>query len=212
MPVIVDIVADSSTRILVWQISEPEQELRSMLLLDERELAFLASIKVLMKRMQWLASRVLIRKIINTSEFILLNKTWNGQPVLSELGHHVSISHCGNYAAVIISKTSRVGIDIEIITDRVMGIRHKFISEQEKLWIQNNDDALQTLIIWSAKETIFKWYGKGQVDFRRNIFLGRFEVSQNGIIEALFRNEQVTQPIVLNYCICNSYVLTWLID
>ncbi len=212
MPVIEDIVADSSTRILVWHITEQEHELQSRLQLNQSELQQIESIKVSLKRLQWLASRVLIRTIVNTPEFILMNKTSNGQPVLTELGHHVSISHCGHIAAVIVSKKSRVGIDVEEMTDRIKSIRHKFIGEQEMTWMYNKSEMLKTLLVWSAKETVYKWYAIGQVDFRRNIFLEKFEQSQNGIIEAIFRNDKLTKPLLIQYRCYSNFVLTWVID
>jgi 4'-phosphopantetheinyl transferase EntD len=181
-------------------------------LLNQTEQAHLDSIKVELKRLQWIASRVLIRTIINTPEFILLNKTSNGQPVLTELGHHVSISHCGHIAAVIISKSSRVGVDVEEITQRINAIRHKFIGEQEMTWLFDQSETLKTLLVWSAKETVYKWYAVGQVDFRRNIFLEKFEVSKNGMIEAIFRNDKITKPLLIHYRCYAGFILTWVID
>lgn len=212
MPVIEDISANEHTRVMVWFINEPEAELKAQLQLSAEELTHLESIRVEQKRLQWLASRILIRIMVDSPKFILMHKTNNGQPVLTELGYHVSISHCGNYAAVILSKTSRVGIDVEEITDRVLSIRHKFIGEQEMMWLFNEKDTMRTLLVWSAKETIYKWHAKGQVDFRRNIFLENFDLSQNGIISAVFRKAEETRPLLVNYRCYPDFVLTWLID
>ncbi len=212
MPIIEDIIADAHTRIMVWYITEPEKELQNLLQLNPEELHYIESVKVIQKRLQWLASRVLVRTIINTPEFIMMHKSPNGQPILTELGHHISISHCGQYAAVIISKISRVGVDVEEINERVMNIRHKFIGEQEQMWLFDNTDVLRALLVWSAKETVYKWYALGQVDFRRNIFIEKFEISQNGIMEAVFRNATQTKPLYIQYRCYQNFVLTWVID
>ena len=50
---------------------------------------------------------------------------------LPEEQYHFSISHCGNYAAAIVSSTQRVGIDIEIPTPKVLRITHKYLHPDE---------------------------------------------------------------------------------
>src|SRR6185436_14974648 len=86
------------------------------------------------------------------------------KPYLPGEQYHFSISHCGDYAAAIVSSTHRVGIDIEIPSDKVQRISHKFIHANEDRWLvaiqgqlQSSTSELQT-ILWSAKEAIFKWY------------------------------------------------------
>jgi 4'-phosphopantetheinyl transferase EntD len=34
-------------------------------------------------------------------------------------------------------------------------------------------------LLWSAKESVYKWYGAGEVDFRRDILLSELDVSEN---------------------------------
>ncbi|MFX6226067.1 hypothetical protein ABTF68_21555, partial [Acinetobacter baumannii] len=41
------------------------------------------------------------------------------KPYLPDEQYHFSISHCGRFAAAIVSSDKRVGIDIENITERV---------------------------------------------------------------------------------------------
>lgn len=212
MPVIDDITADANTRIVLWHIIEDEVFFKSGLQLDRSELSQLQVIKSELKRKQWLASRLLIRMIIDSPGFIRLNKLPSGQPVLSDLDHRVSISHCGYYAAVIISRTSSVGIDIEVQADRILAIQHKFIGEQEYQWAGDLHNRLRSLIIWSAKESIFKWYAAGQVDFRKHIMIYPFESEEQGSIHALFSNGQVERSLKLNYRCYHDLVLTWLID
>jgi phosphopantetheinyl transferase len=114
------------------------------------------------------------------------------KPFLQNEEYHFSISHCGNYAAAIVSSINRVGVDIELITPKVEKIKHKFLSEEE--WkrasrgfhsrLLTPDSELQTLntqlptpssrlltTLWSCKEAIFKWYGNGEVDFKKHMQL-----------------------------------------
>jgi 4'-phosphopantetheinyl transferase EntD len=54
-----------------------------------------------------------------------------------------------------------------------MAMKHRL----EKYASQSGSDSMlakQTLI-WSAKESIYKWYGEGLVDFRRHMILQEFK-------------------------------------
>jgi phosphopantetheinyl transferase len=98
------------------------------------------------------------------------------KPYLVDEKYHFSISHCGNYAGVIASNSHRVGIDIELISPRIYNIFHKFVNEDEKVFLKEWEPLTQmhlqlTTILWSAKEALFKWYGLGQVDFKEHMQL-----------------------------------------
>jgi phosphopantetheine--protein transferase-like protein len=106
------------------------------------------------------------------------------KPYLPGEQYHFSISHCGDYAAALVSSNHRVGIDIEIPSPRIHSIARKFLSEKEKTYLKTDDklfleqwslkEKAETeflTFLWSAKESIFKWYGKGQVDFSSHMSL-----------------------------------------
>ena len=79
-----------------------------------------------------------------------------------------------------------MGVDIELITPKIERIRHKFLEENEYHLAKTNwplstnktvdasasDQSLQTLL-WSAKESIYKWFGEGLVDFRQHMQLNQ---------------------------------------
>src|SRR4029079_12821921 len=99
------------------------------------------------------------------------------KPFLPAEQYHFSISHCGDYAAAIVSRTQRVGVDIEMPVDKIMKIQGKFTREQEFTMLKSQfsgfnaqsikedplaelqaPDSRLTTLIWSAKEAVFKWY------------------------------------------------------
>jgi phosphopantetheinyl transferase len=61
----------------------------------------------------------------------------------------------------------------------------------------------RTALFWSAKESVFKWYGKGQVDFRRDI---RLDWNETGLI-CDFRPAEIRLPV--RYILFDDLVLTW---
>ena len=128
------------------------------------------------KRLQHLAGRYLLPTLFEDYplEEILIADT--KKPFLEGEKYHFSISHCGNYAAAIASDHQRVGIDIELVTPRIKSIGPKFLNDDEKLFLKNYEHLPSlhlelTTILWSVKESLFKWHGEGQVDFRNHIQL-----------------------------------------
>ena len=68
----------------------------------------------------------------------------------------------------------RVGVDVEKASPTIEKIRNKFLSEQETAiafeGIEKSGHRLRQLtLFWSAKESIFKWYSLGQVNFKEHI-------------------------------------------
>jgi phosphopantetheinyl transferase len=126
------------------------------------------------KRLQHLAGRFLLQFLFPDFPYHLIQLADTRRPYLPNEEYHFSISHCGDYAAAIVSKTSRVGIDIEIPTQRIIRIKDKFLSPQEKTGWQADDlkpDIISLTLLWSCKEAVFKWYGNGGIDFSDHIQL-----------------------------------------
>lgn len=95
------------------------------------------------------------------------------KPFLIASDYFFSISHCGNYAAAIVSQRQQVGIDIEIPKIQIENVQHKFLSGAEKLLVQSwpMPIVFALTLAWSVKEAVYKWYGLGGVDFIRDIQL-----------------------------------------
>ena len=160
---------NDDTKLGIWKIEEPESFFLSKVPLKQQ-------VTHPYKRLQHLAGRLLLPELFSDFPLkeILIADT--RKPFLPDEEYHFSISHCGNFAAAIASRSRRVGIDIELVTPRLKAISHKFLTSGEQLylerWMHLSALYLQMLtIIWSSKEAIFKWYGDGQVDFRAHMFL-----------------------------------------
>jgi len=208
MPIVLHRTLMRDTQLGLWEITEDLATLQAKLQLDKAEREYLGKIKAEKKKAQWLASRCLIRYMLNTPEFVLMKATEAGKPFFPELNHHVSVSHSGNYAAAMISLNRSVGMDIETVTDKILLIHHKFVNEQESEFVKS-DDVMANIVAWSAKETLFKWYGKGQVDFRRNITLHPFKLSGRGVIKAAFAKPDCSKLLSVEYEAGPELVMTW---
>lgn len=194
----------------VWQIEEQEEELMSQLVLDADELSYLSSIKVQEKRLQWLASRLLIRRIVNPPGQIIMEWNKRGKPVIINYDFEVTISHSRQMAAVVVGE-SVCGVDIEKVDPKIGRIARKFVREDERSFIQPPYENEMCTLIWGVKESLFKFIGGGGVDFKENLRILPFSYSQKGVIDAHhISNGVVQQNFKLGFEILNhEYALVW---
>jgi len=203
MPLVYQQNINATSKIAVWHITESED-------------FFLASVPVQReikhwhKRLQHLAGRLLLKELYPDFpvEMILIADT--KKPFLANEPFHFSISHCGDYAAAIVSKTHRVGVDVELLNTKIEQIQHKFTSDEELEKIQHSTFNIQHLTLcWSVKESVFKWWGRGEVDFKRDIVLqSATGTMEQGIVHGIFKNEF---KLDIHYLFFNNNFLTWVL-
>ena len=213
MPLFYQHNIDDATKTGVWHIAETER-----FFLDKVPLP-IPGITHYHKRLQHLAGRYLLQELFPEFPYHLIEIADTKKPFLLNEEYHFSVSHCGDYAAVIINKDQRVGIDIELVTPKIERIKHKFLSEDElignwELEISNSEtiqSANLLTLLWSCKEAVFKWYGYGGVDFKRHIHLTPANVNlQAGIICCEFlKRERIFLDI--HYKFFKEMCLTWII-
>ena len=166
------------------------------------------------KQLQHLAGRYLLQHLYPDFPYHLIEIADTRKPFLPNEEYHFSISHCGDYAAVIVSKDNRVGIDIELVTAKVERVKHKFLSEDELSmvngqWSMVNPEIQLLTLLWCCKEVVFKWYGDGGVDFKDNIHLKPFHLNiDEGMIKGEFVKDDKI-PLQIQYKLFNGLCLAW---
>jgi phosphopantetheinyl transferase len=152
------------------------------------------------KRLQTLAGRYLLKYLMPEIPLELVQVAPTRKPFLPNDPFHFSISHCEDYVAAIISKDLPVGIDVELPKAKMQFLQNKFLSVEERKVLRYDwwEPTRQYTIGWSAKEAVFKWYGKGEVRFKEHIHLEKLKVKGNRFeIEGSFLKEG-PHPIRLN--------------
>ena len=212
MPIFFQQDIDENTKLGIWKIEEDENFFLSRVSL-QREITHPH------KRLQHLAGRYLLRYLFPHFPVELIRIADTKKPYLKDEAYHFSISHCGDYAAVIASKNNRVGIDIEKISEKVERIRHKFVSDNE--WVAVNNQWKQftfpvinlSTLIWSGKEAAFKWYGLGGIDFKGHMIVQEIIYTTKNIFHSvvLFRKREELYLKIPSFFfeeLCLSYVIT----
>ncbi len=205
MPLFYQQDINETTRLAIWKLEEPEDFFLAFVPLQR-------NITHPHKRLQHLAGRYLLPYLFSDFPHEEIEIADTRKPFLPDEQYHFSISHCGDYAAAIVSSTQRVGIDIEMITTRVDKIKHKFLHAEELVFVhaQPADEQIKLLtLLWNVKEAMFKWWGRGEVDFSEALRFVSFELQQSGIIEAAFRKEIFVQHLQLHYQLFDAMSLAW---
>jgi phosphopantetheinyl transferase len=200
---------NSSTKLGVWHIEEDERFFLKKVPLKK-------DVTHPHKRLQHLAGRYLLPSLFEDFplEEILIADT--RKPFLADEKYHFSISHCGDYAAAIVSAEQRVGIDIEKPTEKIFRIIHKFLREEEKMFLDEQMSTHQLLqfatLLWSTKESMFKWFGDGGIDFRQHMHIQNIEGNdEEGKLICQFQKHE-NIPLLVNYRFMKELVMSWVVS
>ena len=210
MPLFYQQTIDRHTKIGIWKIEESENFFLQTVPLQNE-------ITHPHKRVQHLAGRYLLRYLFPDFPYDLIRIADTLKPFLENEAYHFSISHCGDFAAAIVSRDKRVGIDIELIGDRIVKVKDKFINNIEAGILHKFDadisDLMKYTLIWSCKETMFKWYGDGQVDFRKHMQLQaiyRDEI-RNCVFTDFIFSKGKAKLLKLQTVFPDKFALSWLV-
>ena len=115
-------------------------------------------------RQQSLAGELALRRLLAQAGIVdIVDRLPGGQPVLRGGSAYVSISHCEDLVACVVSRTP-VGIDIERIRPLKPGLIDRVCTPEEKAYIQDAPERF--FEVWTAKESYFKMLGTGITDLR----------------------------------------------
>jgi phosphopantetheinyl transferase len=198
------------TQLGIWKIDEAKETLKEQVELDPGEENQYASFKSEERKKQWLSYRILLKKMLS-GDPPFLDYDLFGKPRLKNSGLFLSISHSGDYAAVITSKTCPVGIDIERLKERIHRIRERFLTVEEDRMIGNADRLEKLYVAWGAKESLYKIYGRPEVDFQRDIFIDSFAYlcDRKGQLSARMNTPEGTDVFDVFYERISGYMLVY---
>ena len=163
----------SKTKVLIWKIEETIEELQQGVTLTENNSARLNSMKSDLHQKGFLSIRHLLKEINLTDADLIYDEF--GKPHLNN-NRFISITHSFNFTAIIYSTETEVGIDIEKQRDKILKIAHKFTPIEEYKTIANHDALISKLtIVWGAKESLYKIYGKKKLLFLHHIYVADFK-------------------------------------
>jgi len=194
----------------VWKIVETPDCFLNEINLSEAELEKYSMYKSESRKSQWLSCRMMLKMYMKDNAFeesILYDE--NGKPYFAS-GKFISISHTPQYSTIIISEKKIVGIDIERVTERILKIKSKFVSDQE-MHLMNEENAENLTTIWAAKEAVYKLFGIFDLNFKNDIYIS-VPIDKKDFFDGKVNHALVKKVIELRRIFIEDHVLVYIID
>ena len=188
---------NTHTTLLVWKITETEEQLQSQLPESVLETIANKNYKSKSRRLEVMATYALLTSHLKTPS-VIIDHNSNGQPLLD--GFHISISHTNGYACVLLSTQKVVAIDIEYRSDRIERIRSKFLRSDEPF-----TSIEDLLLVWSAKETLYKYFSEDDLMYNEM----KVESISDSFLSMI--NLKTNEKKMVSYLSTPDYVLTYLV-
>lgn len=151
---------------------------------DRDSLATLGSPR---RRAEGAAWRAAVRMEAGEEAAISYNEI--GAPVISGgKWAHIGVSHAGGFAAVIFSN-SRCAIDIESTERDFSRVSGRFISPAERD-IPGSGDPLFSVAVWCAKECLYKFSGRKELDLLEDLAVSGVDFAEGEIGGAIRRPDR----------------------
>lgn len=196
----------------VWEINESVDELYNKAKLSEKEQSIFDSLKTISRKRHWLSYRLILPYLVKSEELSAIEYDEYGKPFLNNGVRHISVSHSGKFSALIVSPNRSVGIDIEEVDPKIFNIAHKFLNQKE-LTSTVDKNALQKLyVIWAAKESIYKLYGKRNLMFKDHIRIFPFAFKGYGEVKGEIFSQEYSKSYDLFYQTLEKYILVYTVD
>ncbi|NGF55454.1 4'-phosphopantetheinyl transferase superfamily protein [Parapusillimonas sp. SGNA-6] len=203
---------DSDTKFAIWKIEETAAELMDKLQLDEAEKNKLQQLSKGKRTLHWLATRVLLRYLLQTDQYIHCPSDANGKPYLPDYPYELSLTHSFDFAGVILSTKGPCGIDLEIVKEKVVRIKEKFLKPEELLFIRKEDEIAQLYACWCAKEAVYKLQGNRGVSFLENMTIHPFTYRPQGVMTVDLFKDQRKFSFQVYYEKFQEYMLGYVVE
>ena len=148
------------------------------------------------RRREHLAWRRVVRNELGRGVVIEYNEV--GAPVVDIPNTYISVAHGGERVAVTIADEP-VGVDIESLDRNYERVKSRFMSPAEEALSEMEE---WPAMVWTAKEAIYKLYGRREVDLTEDIRITAFD-AQHMLLTAEVRD---TRGIVVEAKIIENSV------
>ena len=191
----------------IWEIKEDFDSLFSRLNLDDDEIETLNGFANENRKIEWLSVRALINDMTGKDSRIIYNEF--RKPFLKSNTFHISISHSRDLTSILMSKTKKVGIDLELMSHKIIDLSSKFINDQELITSDPEMKKYHLYIHWCAKEAMYKICDKQDINLKDNLSIMPFEPRQDGSIKGRVLNFHGVEDFRIQYKNMDGYAIAW---
>ena len=196
----------------IWKIEEDEAFFFDRLDLFPQEMAQIDEMKG-HRRLEWLAGRYLLHYMSGRELRGACLKDEYGKPYLENSEYQISISHSHELVAILAAPMA-VGVDIQFIVEKIWRIAPKFMRPEESESLSPATSLEHLHVYWGAKESLYKAYGRREIDFREHLHISPFEFSPDGgKTTGWIRKNQQAMELEVSYEMREGgYVLVWALE
>ena len=188
----------------LWKITETETALAKEVYPHE---IIADQITNRLKRLEFVAGRVLIKKLLDSwkKEFLGVTKNEYGKPFLKNHPYPISLSHSFPYVAAVIDPKTPVGIDLEQPKEKLLRIASRVLHPEELE--DAKSDIVKHCIYWCAKEALVKIHGKKDLIFSQNLRITPFSRQKSGELVGRIVVNTYETAIPLQYFVSDNFVV-----
>lgn len=196
--------------IAIWQVTEDLELLSQKLTIDQRTAITLKTCKD-HRRRELIGTRHLLNYML--ADTVTITKSDHGRPMIEEFPDlHLSLSHSGDSTAIMLSKRhERIGIDIQIHRENITKLALKFMTPTEVA----STSMAQQHYYWGIKESVFKAWSQGGVDFKKMIKITPFTIMPETTLQVktptLFTKNEELFPFMARGLRLKDLYITWVI-
>ena len=193
MPLLRKQKLEPDTWLALWQMTEAVDQLSAPASVD------LSPLRSPRRKKETLTEYLLL-KALTGDDSLVIRHNEDGAPLVD--GYCVSLSHTEGWAAMMLSRSHRVGVDIEYVSERVNRVASRFIRDDEQ-----QSTLAERLITWCAKEAVYKYFTEQHLEFHEMRLLP-YDQEEAGEVTVENLRQQVR--VNISYEVSNSYVLAYL--
>lgn len=199
-------VENSNAIMGIWQMTEQLSELEAMYEIKPSERISYDSFRNDRRRKEWLSARVLLKELLGHDAEICYRDS--GKPYLKDQSFCISITHTIGYVGVRLA-SHPVALDMEYYSERVLRLIPRFVSEREMCCIDAEDEITSALIIWSAKETLFKLFDISDVQFDQHLYISSLKLGHSGHFKGTLEKDGFRADVRLAYEVHGGLILVY---
>ena len=127
-----------------------------------------------------------------------------GAPYLVGSPMHVGISHSNDLVGLALAPF-KIGLDIELISDRILTIKNRFTTSRE-VALFSYTEAVNLTIIWTIKEVLYKLAGRLEINLTSELMINSVE---GDMANCLFLSAEGWRSVAVKFQEINNYIISF---
>lgn len=144
------------------------------------------------RRSEWLSWRGIVRRELGSAS-VRFAYSDSGAPSIAGSALHLAVSHCPGSIAAALSDAP-CAVDVESLARDFSRAASRYMTPEERTL---SDAPCWPALVWSAKETLYKFAGRRELDLLRDLQVGEADFSNNTLVGRICGGEALRLRFLL---------------